>query len=265
MSTIAQSRDLSDPQTIETFADVVQTLERLKLLLVLTDRRHQGGRPGVWTGWKGQLLRTLYYETEVVLAGGHSELARIGAGAPGAGGAARRAARLDATRSSTPMPRATTRPIGSRSSPAGAAQARALRPRRARRPGGRSRPRSRPTPSAASPSSPCSSPDHPRLLAIITGACAAARRQHRRRADLHHRPTAWRSTPSSSRAPSSCDDGRAAPSRARRDRDRAGAQGRGQDRRSRRRPARRRASGAQDLPRACPRSSSTTRCRTARP
>jgi [protein-PII] uridylyltransferase len=31
----------------------------------------------VWTGWKGELLRTLYYETEVVLTGGHSELARM--------------------------------------------------------------------------------------------------------------------------------------------------------------------------------------------
>ena len=33
MSMTAQSRDLSDPKTIETFAGVVQTLERLKLLL----------------------------------------------------------------------------------------------------------------------------------------------------------------------------------------------------------------------------------------
>ncbi|MGL5736730.1 MAG: [protein-PII] uridylyltransferase, partial [Beijerinckiaceae bacterium] len=32
MSTIAQSRDLSDPRTIESFAQIVQTLERLKLL-----------------------------------------------------------------------------------------------------------------------------------------------------------------------------------------------------------------------------------------
>ncbi len=38
--------------------------------------RHQGGRPGVWTAWKGTLLRTLYDETEVVLSGGHSEIAR---------------------------------------------------------------------------------------------------------------------------------------------------------------------------------------------
>ncbi|MFL5147520.1 MAG: [protein-PII] uridylyltransferase, partial [Microvirga sp.] len=77
MSTIAQSRDLSDPKTIETFAGVVQTMERLKLLLVLTIADIKAVGPGVWTGWKGELLRTLYYETEVVLTGGHSELARM--------------------------------------------------------------------------------------------------------------------------------------------------------------------------------------------
>src|SRR5829696_9164995 len=76
MSTIAQSRDLSDPKTIESFARVVQTMERLKLLLVLTIADIKAVGPGVWTGWKGELLRTLYYETEVVLTGGHSELAR---------------------------------------------------------------------------------------------------------------------------------------------------------------------------------------------
>ncbi len=77
MSTIAQSRDLSDPKTIETFAAVVQTMERLKLLLVLTIADIRAVGPGVWTGWKGELLRTLYYETEVLLSGGHSELARM--------------------------------------------------------------------------------------------------------------------------------------------------------------------------------------------
>jgi [protein-PII] uridylyltransferase len=30
----------------------------------------------VWNGWKGQLLRTLYYETEPVLTGGHSQVSR---------------------------------------------------------------------------------------------------------------------------------------------------------------------------------------------
>ena len=76
MSTIAQSRDLGDPKTIESFARTVQTLERLKLLLILTVADIKAVGPGVWNGWKGQLLRTLYYETEMVLAGGHSALER---------------------------------------------------------------------------------------------------------------------------------------------------------------------------------------------
>jgi len=76
MSTIAQSRDLGDPKTIESFAAIVQTLERLKLLLVLTVADIKAVGPGVWNGWKGQLLRTLYYETEIVLAGGHSGIER---------------------------------------------------------------------------------------------------------------------------------------------------------------------------------------------
>ncbi|MFY0099944.1 hypothetical protein ABTQ08_20995, partial [Acinetobacter baumannii] len=32
--------------------------------------------PGVWNGWKSQLLRTLYYETEPVVTGGFSEVNR---------------------------------------------------------------------------------------------------------------------------------------------------------------------------------------------
>ena len=76
MSMTAQSRDLSDPRTVEGFAAIVQTLERLRMLLVLTicDMRAVG--PGVWNGWKGQLLRTLFWETEVVLSGGHSQVDR---------------------------------------------------------------------------------------------------------------------------------------------------------------------------------------------
>ena len=76
MSNTAQSRDLSDPRTTETFAGVVQTLERLKMLLILTVCDIRAVGPGVWNGWKGQLLRTLYWETEVVLGGGHSAIDR---------------------------------------------------------------------------------------------------------------------------------------------------------------------------------------------
>jgi [protein-PII] uridylyltransferase len=76
MSTIAQSRDLSDRKTIENFAAVVQSLERLKLLIILTTADIRAVGPGVWNGWKAQLLRSLYYETEPVLTGGFSEVNR---------------------------------------------------------------------------------------------------------------------------------------------------------------------------------------------
>jgi [protein-PII] uridylyltransferase len=76
MSITAQSRDLSDPRTTENFANIVQTIERLKMLLVLTVCDIRAVGPGVWNGWKGQLLRTLFWETEVVLGGGHSSIDR---------------------------------------------------------------------------------------------------------------------------------------------------------------------------------------------
>ena len=76
MSTVAQSRDLSDRRTIENFAAVVQSLERMKLLAILTTADIRAVGPGVWNGWKAQLLRTLYYETEPVLTGGFSEVNR---------------------------------------------------------------------------------------------------------------------------------------------------------------------------------------------
>ncbi len=76
MSNVAQHRDITDPKTIESFAAEVQTLERLKLLLVLTICDIKAVGPGVWNGWKGQLLRSLYWEAEVILAGGHSAVNR---------------------------------------------------------------------------------------------------------------------------------------------------------------------------------------------
>jgi [protein-PII] uridylyltransferase len=76
MSTIAQSRDLGERKTIEMFAGVVQSLERMKLLLILTTADIMAVGPGVWNGWKSQLLKTLYYETEPVVTGGFSEVNR---------------------------------------------------------------------------------------------------------------------------------------------------------------------------------------------
>ncbi len=76
MSIVAQNRDISDPRTIETFASVVQSLERLKLLFVLTLCDIAAVGPNVLDAWKVQLLRQLYWETEVVLGGGHSAVDR---------------------------------------------------------------------------------------------------------------------------------------------------------------------------------------------
>src|SRR6516165_1062450 len=76
MSSVAQSRDLSDRRTIENFAAIVQSAERLKLLTILTTADIRAVGPGVWNGWKAQLIRTLYYETEPALTGGFSEVNR---------------------------------------------------------------------------------------------------------------------------------------------------------------------------------------------
>jgi [protein-PII] uridylyltransferase len=76
MSKVAQSRDLNDRKTIADFAAIVQTTERLKLLLLITICDIKAVGPGVWNGWKGQLLRTLYHETELLLTGGFSEVSQ---------------------------------------------------------------------------------------------------------------------------------------------------------------------------------------------
>lgn len=76
MSMTAQQRDLNDRKTILDFAEKVQSLDRLRLLTVLTVCDIRAVGPGVWNGWKGQLLRTLYWETEPVLTGGFTQMSR---------------------------------------------------------------------------------------------------------------------------------------------------------------------------------------------
>ena len=76
MSDTAQRRDLSDVRTIETFARLVGTTERLDMLLVLTICDIRAVGPGVWNGWKSELLRTLYLETESLLEGERATVAR---------------------------------------------------------------------------------------------------------------------------------------------------------------------------------------------
>ncbi len=76
MSNVAQSRDITDPKTARDFANIVQSPERLKLLLILTVADIRAVGPGVWNGWKGQLLRTLYAEAEPLVSGGHTQVVR---------------------------------------------------------------------------------------------------------------------------------------------------------------------------------------------
>ena len=70
MSDTAFKRDIDDLKTIRDFADLVQSPERLRLLLVLTVADIRAVGPGVWNAWKAALLRDLYWRTESLLTGG---------------------------------------------------------------------------------------------------------------------------------------------------------------------------------------------------
>jgi [protein-PII] uridylyltransferase len=76
MSNTAFKRDLSDPKTIQDFCEIVQSPERLRLLVVLTVVDIRAVGPNVWNGWKGQLLRELYHAAEGVLLAGHATIGR---------------------------------------------------------------------------------------------------------------------------------------------------------------------------------------------
>ena len=57
MSNTAFRRDIDDPQTMSDFVAVVQSPERLRLLLCLTVADIRAVGPSVWNGWKAALLR----------------------------------------------------------------------------------------------------------------------------------------------------------------------------------------------------------------
>ncbi len=73
MSDVAQKRDIGDPRTVAQFARTVGTVERLRLLLILTVSDIRAVGPNIWNDWKGQLLRDLYRLTEAALHGGRSD------------------------------------------------------------------------------------------------------------------------------------------------------------------------------------------------
>lgn len=61
MSNTAFKRDIDDPKTVIDFVDLVQSPERLRLLLCLTVVDIRAVGPNVWNNWKSSLLRDMYY------------------------------------------------------------------------------------------------------------------------------------------------------------------------------------------------------------
>ena len=76
MSATAFKRDLADWKTITDFVSVVDSLERLRQLTLLTIVDIRAVGPGVWNGWKRQLLAELYAAAEERLRLGHVEHGR---------------------------------------------------------------------------------------------------------------------------------------------------------------------------------------------
>ncbi len=76
MSATAFKRDLADWKTIGDFVEVVQSVENLRQLSLLTIVDIRAVGPGVWNSWKRQLLGDLYELTDERLRLGHAEHGR---------------------------------------------------------------------------------------------------------------------------------------------------------------------------------------------
>jgi [protein-PII] uridylyltransferase len=76
MSATAFKRDLSDAKTIQDFVARVTSLERLRLLFMLTVVDIRAVGPGTWNSWKNQLLRALFDAAEELLRLGHKQKGR---------------------------------------------------------------------------------------------------------------------------------------------------------------------------------------------
>ncbi len=70
MSTVSQKQDLSDPDVIRQFAEMVGDREKLDYLFVLTVADIKGTNPELWNAWRSSLLRQLYAATTRALRRG---------------------------------------------------------------------------------------------------------------------------------------------------------------------------------------------------
>jgi [protein-PII] uridylyltransferase len=69
MSDTAFRRDLDDDTTVRAFSELVQSPERLRLLLLLTSCDIRAVGPGRWNNWKATLLAELYGRVDAQLSG----------------------------------------------------------------------------------------------------------------------------------------------------------------------------------------------------
>ena len=76
LSNTAFRRDIADPKTVADFVRVVQSPERLRLLLILTVVDIRAVGPNTWNDWKRQLLRSLFDAAEERLRLGHKQRGR---------------------------------------------------------------------------------------------------------------------------------------------------------------------------------------------
>ena len=78
MTATAFKRDIDDPKTIADFVALVQSPERLRLLLLLTVADVRAVGPGIWNNWKATLLRELFHRSLEAMAGESHEAGRAG-------------------------------------------------------------------------------------------------------------------------------------------------------------------------------------------
>jgi len=67
MEQTAFRRNLNDPETLNNFSSIINSIEDLELLYLLTYADLSAVNPAVWTNWKSELLSELYRKTRAML------------------------------------------------------------------------------------------------------------------------------------------------------------------------------------------------------